>query len=556
MALIEGLIERQKRGEAIDVEATCVAHPALAVELRQLWATVQLADNLAELSIESQQADRLRSQTRQSPLERFLAAGSLSQVPRSLGDYELLDELGRGGMGIVFRARQTSLGRVVALKMLLRGELASGQEMARLRAEAESAARLSHPHIVPVYEVGEFDGQPFFSMKFIEGTTLARRLAEGPLPPREAAQLLAPVCRAVAEAHRHGLLHRDLKPSNILIDEEGRPYVSDFGLVKRVVPKDSAEQEAAASLTQSGAILGTPAYMAPEQAVGRRGEVTAATDVYALGAILYAMLTGRPPFQAASALDTVLLVLEQNPVPPRVINPKADPDLEMIALKCLQKPIDLRYASASDLAADLEAYLANEPISARSSHLAQVISRAFRDTHHAPVLENWGVLWMWHSLVVLGICLVTNVLQFRDVAQRWPYVALWVVALGVWAATFWRLRHVSGPVTFVERQIAHVWAGAMVSSSLLFAVEAILGLPVLTLSPVISLISSMVFIVKAGILSGAFYIQAFALAANGLAMAALQQSSLPNVGLSLYGIVAGLCFFIPGWKHVRQRGRR
>ena len=556
MALIEGLIERQKRGEAIDVEAACVAHPALAIELRQLWATVQLADNLAELSIESQQADRLRSQTQQSPLERFLAAGSLSQVPRSLGDYELLDELGRGGMGIVFRARQTSLGRVVALKMLLRGELASGQEMARLRAEAESAARLSHPHIVPVYEVGEFDGQPFFSMKFIEGTTLARRLAEGPLPPREAAQLLAPVCRAVAEAHRHGLLHRDLKPSNILIDEEGRPYVSDFGLVKRVVPKDSAEHDATASLTQSGAILGTPAYMAPEQAVGRRGEVTAATDVYALGAILYAMLTGRPPFQAASALDTVLLVLEQNPVPPRVINPKADPDLEMIALKCLQKPIDLRYASASDLAADLEAYLANEPISARSSHLAQVISRAFRDTHHAPVLENWGVLWMWHSLVVLGICLVTNVLQFRDVAQRWPYVALWVVALGVWAATFWRLRHVSGPVTFVERQIAHVWAGAMVSSSLLFAVEAILGLPVLTLSPVISLISSMVFIVKAGILSGAFYIQAFALAANGLAMAALQQSSLPNVGLSLYGIVAGLCFFIPGWKHVRQRGRR
>jgi serine/threonine-protein kinase len=555
MALIEGLIERQKRGESVDVEAACTAHPALAVELRQLWATVQLADNLAELSIESQQTDGDRPRNPALPLAPFLANASLNTVPRVLGDYEILDELGRGGMGIVFKARQTSLGRVVALKMLLRGDLASGQEMARLRAEAESAARLSHPHLVPVYEVGEFDGQPFFSMKFIEGTTLARRLADGPLPPREAAQLLAPVCRAVAEAHAHGLLHRDLKPSNILIDAEGRPYVSDFGLVKRVVPKDSAEVEAAASLTQSGAILGTPAYMAPEQAVGRRGEVTAATDVYALGAILYAMLTGRPPFQAASAVDTVLLVLEQNPVPPRVINPKADPDLEMIALKCLQKPSDLRYASASELAADLEAYLANEPISARSSHLAQVISRAFRDTHHAPVLENWGVLWMWHSLVVLGICLVTNWLQFREVTQRWPYVALWVVALGVWAATFWRLRHVSGPVTFVERQIAHVWAGAMVSSSLLFAVEAILGFPVLTLSPVISLISSMVFLVKAGILSGTFYVQAIALAANGLVMAALQRSNFPNVGLSLYGVVAGLCFFIPGWKHVRQRAR-
>lgn len=550
--LIESLIDRQRRGERVDVESTCEANPALAQELRQLWATVQFADDLAELSIGSSKSGSVIGDADGLGAASFRP--SRAGVPQVIGDYEILDELGRGGMGIVFKARQISLGRIVALKMLLRGDLASVQETARLRAEAESAAGLNHPNIVPVYEVGEYDGQPFFSMKYVEGTTLARRLADGPLPPREAAQLLAPVCRAVAEAHRHGLLHRDLKPSNILIDVEGRPYVSDFGLVKRFVPHDSAESPA--SLTQTGAILGTPAYMAPEQAVGHRGQVTVATDVYALGAILYALLTGRPPFQAASPVDTVLLVLEQNPVPPRVLNPKADTDLEMIAMKCLQKPSDLRYPSASDLAADLEAYLANEPISARSSHLAQVISRAFRDTHHAPVLENWGVLWMWHSLVVLGICILTNWLQFHLVTQRWPYVALWVVALGVWAGTFWRLRHLSGPVTFVERQIAHVWAGAMTASSLLFAVEAILGLPVLTLSPVISLISATVFLIKAGILSGGFYVQAVVLSINGLVMAAMQRPDRPSLGLTLYGVVAGLCFFLPGWKHVRQRARR
>ncbi len=193
---------------------------------------------------------------------------------------------------------------------------------------------------MPVYAVGDHQGQPYFLMRLSEGTSLAPRLADGPIPPREAAQLLAPICHAVDYAHRRGILHRDLKPSNILIDREGRPHVADFGLAKRL--------DAGQSLTSPGAIVGTPGYMAPEQVVGEgRGRVGPASDVYGLGAILYQMLTGRPPFQAATALDTIFLVLEQEPLPPHLLNPRVDRDLELIALKCLQKPADLRYPSAA-----------------------------------------------------------------------------------------------------------------------------------------------------------------------------------------------------------------
>ena len=556
-ALIDELIEQSRDGKTSDLEAVIREHPALASELRELWATAMIAEDFASLSGElaalpSESADQRANQA-QPP-------NWPGALPGKIGDYELLEEIGRGGMGVVFKARQVSLGRIVALKMILRAELASSADRTRFRAEAESVAQLNHPHIVPIYEVGQHNGQPFFSMKYIEGTTLAKRLADGPLPPREAAELLVPVCRAIADAHGCGLLHRDLKPSNILIDREGRPYVTDFGLARRFSPASSDSESGqgvpfAASLTQSGEILGTPGYMAPEQAAGRRGNINPATDVYSLGANLYAMLTGRPPFQAASPVDTVLMVLEQDPPLPRLLNPKVDPDLEMIALKCLQKPSDLRYASPAALADDLEAYLANEPISARSSHFYQVVSRAFRETHHAAVLENWGLLWIWHSLVLLVLCLVTNGMQFQHVTSRVPYVGLWVVGLWVWAFIFWNLRRRAGPITFVERQIAHVWAGSMVCSTSLFAVEAMLGLPVLQLSPVLGLVSGMVFLVKAGILSGAFYIQAVLLFLTAGIMAAVQQPGQPDAGIAIFGIVSAACFFFPGWKYYRQRVR-
>jgi serine/threonine protein kinase len=524
--LLDGMLDQSRNGSPGTLDEVVANHPHLERELRELWATVQITEDFASF-------------------EGLL--DDLSETPPQNSTN------GRGGMGVVYKARQKKLDRIVALKMILRGDLASPADLARFRAEAEAAAQLHHAHIVPVYEVGEIDGRPFFSMKLIEGTTLARELLDGPQPSRAAAEMLAPICRAIADAHRRGVLHRDLKPSNILIDQEGHPFVTDFGLAKRV-KSDASDSHLIGlhSITQSGAILGTPSYMAPEQAAGNRGHVSTASDIYSLGAILYAMLTGRPPFQAESALDTVLMVLEQDAVPPRMLNPKVDPDLEMIALKCLQKPQDLRYATADALADDLEAYLANEPISARSTHLSQIITRAFRETHHAAILENWGLLWMWHSLVVFSLCFITNLMQWEGVSNRWPFAALWSVGVGTWAMIFWELRRRSGPITFVERQIAHLWAGSSLASMLLFGLEAMMQLPVLSLSPVLALIAGNVFIAKAGILSGKFYIQATALYLTAFAMALITRLPVTNFGLILFGVVLAGSFFLPGLKYYRQ----
>lgn len=547
VSILERVLDGSRSGQSHLLEQAIREHPELAVELRELWATMQIADDFGSLS---ELTDLRPAHNSPAP------DSSMSNNPeRSCGDYELLEEIGRGGMGIVYRARQKSLNRIVALKMILRGDMASSSDIARFRAEAESAAQLHHPNIVNVHEVGEWEGRPFFSMKLIEGTTLAKRLADGPLASRLAAEMLLPICRAIADAHRRGVLHRDLKPSNILIDHEGRTYVTDFGLAKRLTTDSGEDRDATASqhLTLTGAILGTPGYMAPEQAAGRRGEVSAATDIYALGAILYAMLTGRPPFQAASAVDTVLMVREQDPLPPRMLNPKADADLEMITLKCLQKPADLRYATADALADDLQAYLNSEPISARSGQFTQVISLAFRETHHAAILENWGLLWMWHSLVVLLICVVTNAMHYGGVESRWPYATIWSFGTLSWAWIFWELRRRSGPITFIERQIAHVWAGSVGSSIFLYALEWIMGLPVLSLSPVLPLTAGNVFFAKAGILSGKFYVQGVALYITSILMAILQRYPAYDFGVVLMGLVLGASFFFPGWKYHRQR---
>ncbi len=277
--------------------------------------------------------------------------------PASLGDYELLGELARGGMGVIYKARQRSLGRLVALKKIRGGPLATDADVQRFRAEAEAAAQLDHPNIVPIYDIGEHEGQPFFSMKLIDGRSLAEILSRSPRSGvRELVEVLITVARAVHSAHQHALLHRDLKPDNILIDANGRPHVTDFGLVKRL--------GGGRGPTPSGLIVGTPNYMAPEQAADRT-PLTTAIDIYALGAILYEMLTGQPPFAAATDSATLIEVLHAEPVPPRARNPAVDRDLNTICLKCLDKEPGRRYGSAEALADDLGRWLRGEPILAR-----------------------------------------------------------------------------------------------------------------------------------------------------------------------------------------------
>ena len=520
-------------GRVVDFDAVCRANPDLVSDLRRLWGAVLVTDVAAVSSNQLPAA---------SQNEAVARRWRRLDLPTTIGDYELLEEVGRGGMGVVFRARQISLDREVAVKMILRGRLASDLDLSRFLSEASSTARLQHPSIVPVYEVGDIEGRPFFSMKYIAGETLSEKLADGPLPEREAARVLATISRAVSFAHRQGILHRDLKPSNILIDSDGNPLVTDFGLAKRFGVEDD--------LTRSGIVVGTPSYMSPEQARGRRENVGPASDIYSLGCVLYHALTGRPPFVAESVMELVMLVLEQDPTPPRALRPRLDRDLEMIVIRCLQKPPDLRYDTADDLADDLEAFLRDERVAASDGRFGQVIARLFRETHHAPVLENWGMLWMWHSLVLLLASLSTWVMGLEGVTSRSAYGGVWTVGLGAWAAVFWKLRQRLGPVTFVERQVAHVWGASMITIAMLFPLEWWLGLPVLSLSPLLGVISASVFIVKASMFSGAFYIQAAALLLTAVAMAAV-----PQHAHLIFGIVAAACFFVPGFKYQSRRNQ-
>ena len=274
-----------------------------------------------------------------------------------LGDYELLEEVGRGGQGVVFRARQRSLNRIVALKVIGLGQWATKAHVKRFRLEAEAAASLDHPCIVPIYEVGERDGQCYFSMKFVEGGQLDEVVKHTPISIRQAVELIAKVARTVSYAHEHGILHRDIKPGNILLDIKGKPHLTDFGLARLV--------ESESTVTRTLEVLGTPSYMAPEQASGNNTQLTRATDVYGLGAVLYQLLTDHPPFAGGTTYETIKLLLETEPRPPRLWNPKVDRDLSTICLKCLEKDPQRRYPSALALAEDLGRWLSHEPIQAR-----------------------------------------------------------------------------------------------------------------------------------------------------------------------------------------------
>jgi WD40 repeat protein/tRNA A-37 threonylcarbamoyl transferase component Bud32 len=371
-AAIAAYLEAAEAGPAPDPEAFLARHSDLAAELRAFFADRE------QFTQAARQLDGPPAAV-ECPTLPADSAGSADPplgTGRYFGDYELLEEIARGGMGVVYKARQVSLNRLVALKMIRDAQLASAEDVRRFRTEAEAAASLDHPHIVPIYEVGEHQGQHYFSMKFLEGSSLAtlRRSVESPTLLRSVAKLVATVARAVHYAHQRGILHRDLKPGNILLDCAGEPHVTDFGLAKRVTGDNR--------LTHTGAIVGTPSYMPPEQARAEKGLSTAA-DVYSLGAVLYEMLTGRPPFRAETQMDVLLQVLEREPERPRQINPHVDRDLETICLKCLEKEAARRYDSAAALADDLERWLRGEPIWARASTLPE---RAVKWAKRRPAL--------------------------------------------------------------------------------------------------------------------------------------------------------------------------
>jgi tetratricopeptide (TPR) repeat protein/predicted Ser/Thr protein kinase len=283
--------------------------------------------------------------------------------------YIILGELGRGGMGVVFKAQQRGVKRVVALKMILAGHHIDPEKMARFRTEAEAVAHLRHPNIVQLYEVGEMDGKPYFSLEYVDGGSLSAKVRGKPMPAKAAAEIAMKLAEAMAYAHQNGILHRDLKPANVLLAKDGTPKITDFGLAKRIEDQDS-------TVTRDGAVMGSPSYMAPEQAEGKIREVGTLADVYSLGAILYEMLSGRPPFKGETVIDTLALVKTQEPAPPRQDNTQKSRDLEVICLKCLQKDPSRRYATAKELADDLQRFLNDEPILARPT-------------------PTWERLWKW-----------------------------------------------------------------------------------------------------------------------------------------------------------------
>jgi tRNA A-37 threonylcarbamoyl transferase component Bud32 len=360
--IIAAYLEAVDAGREPDRQELFRQHPDLAAELQAFFTDRDAFDRVAGTPQAAAPpvggADAPTTPAAEPPTS---AAGTRV---RYFGDYELLEEIARGGMGVVYKARQVSLSRIVALKMILAGQLASEEDVKRFRAEAEAAAHLDHPNIVPIYEVGEHEGNHYFSMQFVDGPSLAKQLGSAPWSNRDAAELIRATAEAVHYAHERGVIHRDLKPGNVLLKKEERgaessfmPRITDFGLAKRVGQ--------GASLTITGQIVGTPSYMAPEQAGGQKEEVGPAADVYALGAILYELLTGRPPFQAATPYDILLQVVSEEPVPPTRLQTKVPHDLETICLKCLEKRPERRYRSARELAEDLGRFLNYEPIHAR-----------------------------------------------------------------------------------------------------------------------------------------------------------------------------------------------
>jgi serine/threonine protein kinase len=448
-AVIAGYMLAVEAGGGPNRQELLDRHPEHAEALRAFFADLDRMDCVAS---PLRLADGLEATSAVD------AAGqAVPPTVRYFGDYELLEEVAWGGMGIVYKARQVALNRQVALKMILAGSFASSRDIQRFRTEAEAAANLDHPHIVSIYEVGEHEGQQYYSMKFVEGTSLAKH-PRGP-SRAEVAGLVA-VARAVHHAHQHGVLHRDLKPANVLVDPQGTHFVTDFGLAKRFAGTDC-------SLTEPGQVLGTPRYMAPEQAAGRK-DLTVAADVYSLGVILYERLTGRPPFTGDDVLTLLRQVRESEPLRPSSIRPGLDRDLETVVLKCLDKDPARRYPSALALADDLDRWLAGKPITARPSGTA---TRVIKWVRRNPVL---AVLSASVGSLVILTAVVSTLAAIRLSASARSLAAAARSSQGLYLAAQSELIRSSDPglalVLAVEGAAGH--PGPTANDALLAAMDA------------------------------------------------------------------------------------
>ncbi len=477
-------------GERPDRDGLLSANPEMAVFLTEHDRLAELGSWWRSAAGEEKTASWRPDVTR--PVAE--AASPYQAALPELPGYEIRREIARGGMGVVYEARQRGLNRPVAVKLILHGALASADDRRRFAAEAEAAAKLKHPGIVVIHEVGEHAGQPFFSMEYVAGESLAR-IARRQLPTaKQAAHYVTEVARAVQFAHEHGVLHRDIKPSNVLVDESGRVRVMDFGLAKQIDADDK--------LTMTGQLLGTPSYMAPEQISSSAGAIGTACDVYGLGALLYALLTGQPPFRGESQVETLLAALESTPVAPRRINPHVSRPLEMIALKCLEKNPADRYPSAQAVAADLERFLQGESLSISSPNLLDRLVRNLERSQFDREIHAWSRMLMH----VAWIALAAHAGVFVVASLRAEHPTLWLGAIrtaGVSAmvVVFWARRADWYPPRGAPaRQLWAIWLGYLGGTIVLVMIDFLQsppGVPYYGLGayPPMAVLASLAFVV-------------------------------------------------------------
>lgn len=525
-------------GITVDAEALAERYPVHRSELLEF------------IAIDQQFRDR--SKTNSEAFQRTVLSGisqSAGSAPaitsplQKVGEYELLEEIDRGGMGVVFKAHHPTLRRTVAIKMLLAGAFASEEAERRFRREAAAAARLNHPGIVPVYDVGIVDhtgplhGQTWFAMALIEGTDLSRRIESELFDSISAAQLSTRIVEAIQYAHSKGVIHRDLKPANILLDKSNNPHITDFGLSRC---NDDNETQ----LTAAGQIFGTPGYMSPEQAAGKNESVGPATDIYSLGAVMYCMLTGRPPFRASSTVATLQQVTHDAPAPPRLLNRTVDPDLESIILKCLEKDSADRYSTAEELKQDLERFLRGESVSASSINLVGYLGRVLASSRNSEFLEGWSRALYAVSAIVLMFHVVMQFMPLTATQSTLVNAGKYVLLLGV----IWRARDgILTPQNPVERTIWSLWIGYILTYLTTEIMVRIVKQPEFNLYAIMSLVSSVILLVLGGQLWGGCYV------IGGLfAVLAPTITVLPDYAVILFGALWSFVFFQLGRRYQKQ----